>query len=107
MTVLYVSGPMTGYDAFNFPAFDFAAGELRAAGYVVINPTDNWGGATDVPYEQCMRLDLQQVLMSDGLALLDDWDRSRGAKLEVGVAEACGIRVMQWENWVYETRTGE
>lgn len=100
LTVLYVSGPMSGLPGFNFPAFNKAAAVLRAAGYVVINPAENWGGATDVPRATCMRLDIQEVLASDGLALLDGWEHSPGANLEYQIARQLGLQARPWEDWL-------
>lgn len=37
---IYDSGPMTGLPGLNFPAFDAAAKQLRAAGYDVVNPAE-------------------------------------------------------------------
>lgn len=102
MTTLYVSGPMTGFPKWNFPAFAKAAKNLRKAGYVVISPAENWGGATNVDRELCMRLDIQQVLTADGIALLDGWRDSRGARVEVDVAIEVGIDVRPVAAWLRE-----
>lgn len=100
MKTLYVSGPMTGEPEFNFPVFNAAAKVLRTAGYTVLNPAENWGGAMTIPRALCMRLDIQQVLLADGIATLSGWERSRGARLEVGIAGAVEIPVDTVEAWV-------
>ena len=38
---IYLAGPMTGYDKFNFPAFDFWFDFLTQAGHSVFSPADN------------------------------------------------------------------
>jgi hypothetical protein len=38
VTTLYIAGPMTGIPDSNYPAFNQAEIELRAAGYDVLNP---------------------------------------------------------------------
>lgn len=83
--VVYISGPMTGLPEFNYPAFNAAAAALRAAGYVVENPAENpeppcksWAGY--------MRSAIAQVSRAHALYLLDGWERSRGARLEVQIA---------------------
>jgi hypothetical protein len=38
---LYLAGPMTGIEDFNYPAFNAMAERLRAAGYEVKNPADH------------------------------------------------------------------
>lgn len=100
--ILYVSGPMSirADTDWNFPAFSEAAVRLRDAGHVVINPAENWGGRTDIPRMACMRLDIQQVLCSDGLAMLDDWQKSKGARLERQIALELGLIVRPWKEWL-------
>jgi hypothetical protein len=98
--ILYVSGPMTGHPEWNFPAFGKASKVLRSAGFHVVSPAENWAGATDVPREVCMKLDLHQVLASDGVAVLPGWEDSHGAVTEVRVAQEIGLRVMTVDEWV-------
>lgn len=38
---VYLAGPMTGIEDFNFPAFNDMAAKLRARGYVVENPAEH------------------------------------------------------------------
>lgn len=90
---VYLSGPMTGKPGFNYAAFNELAADLRERGYVVLNPAENFGGATDRPREDYMRLDLAHVLEADEVIVLDGWEQSRGATLEVKVALECGIPV--------------
>lgn len=89
---LYVAGPMSGLPDFNYPAFFAAAKELEAAGYVVENPAANEtpDGATWLGF---MRLSLVQISKSDGIALLPGWKASKGASLEVHIAEALELPV--------------
>lgn len=105
---LYLAGPMTGYKDLNFPAFHAKAAELRAAGYVVINPAEINGGADELaacasmtPAElaahwyKCMRKDIAAVCTCDGIVMLDGWTRSKGATLEHHVAKALGLHVLE------------
>jgi hypothetical protein len=103
VSTLYVSGPMTGHPNYNFPAFHEAAGRLRAAGHNVLNPADNWGGVVDIDRHLCMKLDIAQVLMSDGIALLDGWRNSRGARVEMEVAYAIGLDIQPVQSWIDES----
>jgi hypothetical protein len=80
---LYLSGPMTGVPEFNYPAFNKAAADLRAAGYEVVSPAELDNGDTSKPREYYLRRDFQEVLKADGIALLPGWENSRGAKAEV------------------------
>ena len=100
--VLYLSGPMSGIDDFNFPAFDHAAGVLRERGYRVVNPAD-FGADPRHTWADCLGRDLYLVSQCHGVATLPDWEGSRGASLEVEFARRAGMKVDFWENW----RSGE
>ena len=88
---VYLSGPMTGIQDFNFPAFNQKADDFREIGYDVINPAENHDGKTDLPYEEYMKTDLKQVTDCDTIAMLRNWEHSNGARIELMVAQACGI----------------
>mgnify|MGYP001385001928 CR=1 FL=1 len=79
---IYLAGPMTGLPDFNFPAFHAAAARLREAGWDVVNPAENFGGRTDLPRETYLRADVILVAQCEAIAMLPDWQESRGAKLE-------------------------
>jgi hypothetical protein len=99
---LYVAGPMTGMPDFNYPAFDAAAAHLAALGHEPLNPVDseefNDTGAPQA-WDWYMRHALRMVLAADGIALLDGWERSRGAQLECYVATALGLTVKPLHDW--------
>ena len=87
---LYIAGPMTGYDRFNFPAFHAAAAQLRAVGYEVVSPAemdeaegfDPTTGQGLRPFSDYMARDLAAIDGCDGVALLDGWETSAGATKE-------------------------
>lgn len=94
-TRLYIAGPMTGIPLYNFPAFDQAAKDLRAAGYDVVNPAemDRASGFDPVadPSLVCTP-EMRRAFLSkdkaalkdcDGVALLDGWDASSGVAEEL------------------------
>ncbi|MEM8737243.1 MAG: DUF4406 domain-containing protein [Planctomycetota bacterium] len=97
MSRVYLSGPMTGLPGHNFPAFHAAAADLRRRGDVVLNPAENFGGLESLPRAEYMRLDLQHVLHADELLVLDGWEASRGAALEVAVAHELGLPVHEYD----------
>jgi hypothetical protein len=88
----YISGPMTGMPDFNFPAFNREAARLRSIGYDVVNPVELNPDSTTA-WHDCMRRDLAALLECDVLALLDGWQRSAGAHLEMHVAHRVGIEI--------------
>lgn len=99
--VAYLAGPMRGIPEYNFPAFFKAAAELRMHGLDVWSPAehdvnqDGFDPAKDTaqPMKHYMRRDLPAVLDADIVCVLPGWENSQGARLEVHVAQACGIPV--------------
>ena len=83
---IYIAGPMTGLPEYNLPAFAAAAVELESLGYEVTNPGRH-GVIEGFTWQDYVRRGLIELLACDAIALLDGWESSRGAKLEVQVAE--------------------
>lgn len=112
---LYLSGPMTGYPAFNEVAFDAAevaarrwVSESAVPGkWVIVNPAQRareFFGVTSlgaVPLTRAvvarhvlLREDLRALTARPDalLVLLPGWQRSEGARLELAVAAALGFK---------------
>lgn len=87
----YISGPMTGYPDFNYPAFHAKAKELRDKGHMVFNPAEMFDGQHDLPREKYMREDIAALLDTENIIFLDGWSKSRGAVLEYHVAFELGL----------------
>lgn len=87
---------MSGLPDFNYPAFEEAAREMRGFGWEVISPNENHGGRTDLPREEYFRTDIPQLVTCDAILMLNGWQKSEGAKLELDVARACGIRALRF-----------
>lgn len=127
MARLYISGPVTGIPEDNRPAFEAAQKELEAFGYMADIPHDSIDPGT--PHEEAMRISIgclvsgyyaSRVLaatgkeprstrpvhmpLHKGVALLDGWEQSEGARLEKQVAEACGIPCKTVDEWLEEAR---
>lgn len=110
---LYLAGPMTGIPQFNYPKFDRVAARLREQGHEVVSPAE-----MDSPETRAISLaspdgNLQTIithgetwgdflsrdvkLLADGgfdaIAVLDGWEDSRGARLEVFVARLIGLPI--------------
>lgn len=95
---LYVAGPMTGLPEFNYPAFRNAAAMLKAFRYEVEDPSTNVNPTPD-DYHGWLRAGLAQLITCDGVALLDGWEASGGARLEVNVAATLGLQVKPFRMW--------
>ena len=90
MTRIYIAGPMSGIEAFNYPAFNAEASRLRALGYHVENPATNPAQSDWAGY---MRVAIRQMLTCDMVVLLPGWEASRGACIETHLAMDLGIPV--------------
>lgn len=116
---VYVAGPMRGYPAFNFPAFDHAAAELRKLGHEVCNPAehdrDKHGTMIDESEDgnlaeiQAKGFSLRDALAydlswiakhADAVCVLTGWEDSLGALAEVALADALGLVVASL--WVFQ-----
>ena len=93
MSNIYLSGPMDGMPKHNFPAFHAEAVRLRALGHWVVNPVEI-NPDQNRSREECLRNDLFWMMRCDTLALLDGWERSRGALFEMHVAQETGIGIV-------------
>lgn len=98
---LYVAGPMSGYPECNYPAFNDVAEKLRMVGYDVVNPAEFGTGRHYVDF---IREDLRLMLDCDGVALLEGWWESTGARNEVQVAGLLKMACRPWQEWVHRTR---
>lgn len=99
--VLYLAGPMSGLPAFNYPAFDAAAAQLRGAGFEVLNPAENTApeGAEWVDY---MKLAVGQLAKADAVAFLVGAGNSRGARIEMRLAVDLDMKVRPVRAWLTE-----
>lgn len=120
----YLAGPMSGIPQFNYPEFHRIAAELRDAGYSIISPAEqdspemqkaalassdglvdgqmpvdgpgivmageNWG--------QVMARDVRLIFdYCDGVIVMNGWEKSRGSRLEVFVANLTGRDVFVYQ----------
>lgn len=90
---IYIAGPMSGIQDFNYPAFHAEAKRLRDLGHEVENPAEN-------PVPPCgswtgyMRMALRQLVDCECVALLPGWTDSKGAVIERNLAQALEMPVM-------------
>lgn len=106
---LYLSGPMRGYEEFNFPAFASATKRLRNAGYDVVSPHEiDLQGGFD-PYSadpsgkelaQMLARDAMAIADCDGIALLPGWYDSEGARWEKGLCDITDKPARTVERWI-------
>jgi len=92
--ILYLSGPMTGLPDYNYPTFAHEAARLRGLGHDVLNPAENFAGDTSRPRHEYIRHDVALLLMAEAVAVLPGWRRSKGALLEVAIAEELALPIL-------------
>jgi hypothetical protein len=124
--ILYLAGPMTGKSFLNYPAFFRAEETLKVNGFDVLNPArideqyptecmkpQRIVGFYEV-YDFCkacaecnfrtwqwyMRKAVAMLLQADGVALLPEWTESRGAKVEVKIADCLEMESRPWQDWI-------
>lgn len=113
---VYIAGPMRGYPAFNFEAFDHARDSFLSHNFDVVSPADIdrelWGFCplespenlaraeaiveawTDEQLAHIIMRDVAAILSCDGIALLPGWEHSTGAVAEFFVARWAGKMVL-------------
>lgn len=96
---LYISGPMTGYDQLNYPAFEKAAQQLRSYGHEVVSPHE-LNPITATEWIECMKVDIRALLDCEGIAVLDGHEKSKGATLENTIAAAMGMEIKSLDDWL-------
>jgi hypothetical protein len=93
--IVFITGPMTGIEKNNYPAFHRAAARLRGDyGCGTLNPANAPDGLS---YRQYMSLSTQQVLCTTAIYMLPGWKDSPGARAEHALAEAIGLKVFYEE----------
>lgn len=123
----YLAGPMTGIRGFNFPAFDEAAAQLRAEGFLILSPaemdddsereaalaSDGMPNAHTSLHPRAHYLKRDFLIVTevrDGIIVLPGWERSSGARGETAIAYGLDKRVrgvyprlhnLRWEDHPY------
>ena len=95
-TCIYIAGPMRGLPGMNHAAFHEAEERLVAMGHEVINPARIEDEFSGVDWAGCLRRDIALIVTRcHTIAVLPGWETSKGATLEVHVARALGMRVVE------------
>ena len=98
----YLSGPMSGYEKYNYPAFTAACETLRATGLKIESPHENpWPAAhetmtPDELWSHMMDICIKQMDKCQGMILMKGWPQSSGSRQELQIAMQ-----KNWPVWFY------
>ena len=95
---IFLSGPMSGLPAFNYPAFERAASFIRSRGHDCLNPAET-DEDTSLDRSYYMRAALMDLLVADALVYLPGSEYSEGATTERRVAKALDLPVWSMEHF--------
>lgn len=108
---VYIAGPMSGHELFNFPAFDAARDLLLNVYWQPVSPADidreygfdpaslpsdyDWSKLPDdLDMKEVVERDIKALLECDAIFMLNGWEKSVGARAEHGVAVFAGLLVI-------------
>ena len=104
---IYIAGPMRGFENDNHAEFDRIEELWWEAGHTPISPAYMTrafarkieGGFDNSPasIREAMIIDVIAICGCDGIALMQGWDTSRGATMELALAQSIGIDVYDAE----------
>lgn len=105
MGITFISGPMSGHEDFNYPAFHEVGEYLNGLGVRFLSPAKGWTGAEipppvpefAKPWEFYMRESIKKLMDCDRILMLPGWENSRGACIEKELAETLGMPIEYWK----------
>ena len=105
-TRIFISGPMTGIEKYNFPEFDNWEYVLREiGGYEVINPANiarKYKVAEVLAHEEVFKKMVDEELDAleecSHIFLLDGWEKSEDARNEILAALELGLKIVVQKN---------
>lgn len=108
--IIYLSGPMKGHPESNYPAFHAAAAMLRGEGHRVYNPAEypHDGPHETFPIRQAFASYCNFIcLEATTIAVMPDWEKSKGVEAELALAMNCGLEVIFLQNSTIHAMKGE
>ena len=97
MSAIYLSGPISGMPEKNHPLFMRVAAQLRAEGHEVYNPREFCWTENTFPKRKAFAAYCDFICnRADAMVLLPGWQNSKGATTERGLAENCGLEIIEW-----------
>ena len=97
MKQVYICGKVTG-DPNYYKKFLKEEDRLFSLGYEPVNPAACISRNEEWP--KAMRTAIRMMLLCDGVSLLPDWKKSKGAKIEARLARKLGMDVKDNVKWL-------
>lgn len=94
---VYISGKITGIEKESIPLFAKGCREVKKMGFEPVNPRDVKLDNT-ATWAHYMKADIKLLMDCDAIYMLDNWEDSQGAKIELELAERVEISVMYQSN---------
>jgi hypothetical protein len=91
---VYISGPISGRKDFNRPAFEAAEKLLLSWGHDPVSPLKTSPYHPLKAWLDYMLDDIPAMLKCEALAVLPGWIWSKGARIEIALALALGIKIV-------------
>jgi len=79
---IYIAGKISGLPIEEYTKnFNDAKEYLESLGYEAVNPVEHTDA--EMGWEDCMKICIKLILDCDGIYMLENWDASDGAKIEL------------------------
>jgi len=96
MKKIYICGKVTGDQNYR-EKFREEENRLYSHHFWPVNPAAFI--SANEPWSKAMKIALRMMLLCDGVSLLPDWKKSKGAKIEARLARELGMDVRENNNW--------
>lgn len=91
--LIYISGQITENPNYRDDFFE-AEAWLTEQGYDVINPSNLDLIIPSLTYEQYMSIDYKLIELADGIFMMHNWQKSKGACAELCFAKSIGKKIL-------------
>ena len=91
---IYISGKISGL-ALEVAEknFEIAEQKIKEIGHIPVNPMKLHDYKPELTWHDYMSADLAALVYCDAILMLENWEDSRGAKVEKALAEALNLKV--------------